>query len=88
MIRFRLKEVMADWEYRSAEKLTLEKLSAGTGIHRVTLSKIANIRGYSTTTSNIDKICNFLGCRVEKLMEHVQDSILPQGDKDRAEEEN
>lgn len=71
MIRFRLKELMANWEYQNGEKLTLEKLADEVAIHRVTLSKIANIRGYSTTTDNIDKVCEFFGCQVGDLMEHV-----------------
>lgn len=77
MIRFRLKELMADYEYRKNKKLTLEMLAEGTGIHRVTLSKIANKKGYSTTTANADAICSFFGCGVGDLMEHVPDEKSP-----------
>lgn len=77
MIRFRLKELMANWEYQNGEKLTLEKLADEVRIHRVTLSKIANIRGYSTTTDNVDKICEFFGCQVGDLMEHVPSPPQP-----------
>jgi putative transcriptional regulator len=77
MIRFRLKELMANWEYQNGEKLTLEKLADEVTIHRVTLSKIANIRGYSTTTDNVDKICEFFGCQVGDLMEHIPDKKSP-----------
>lgn len=71
MIRFRLKERIADWEFKHGKKLTLEELARVTGIHRTTLSKIGNIRGYNTTTDNIDSICKFFECEVQDLMECV-----------------
>ncbi len=71
MIRFRLKERVADWEFKHGKKLTLETLAKETGIHRTTLSKIGNIRGYNTTTDNIDAICLFFQCEVQDLMECV-----------------
>mgnify|MGYP000167994886 FL=1 len=45
MIRFRLKELLANKEYQDGRVITLSEVSAGTGIHRATLSKIANERG-------------------------------------------
>ena len=56
MIRFRLKEVIADKEFELGRRITLSEIAAATGIHRTTLSKIANQRGYNTTTDNIDKL--------------------------------
>jgi len=73
MIRFRLKELIADLEFRTGQRVTLEEISKATGIHRTTLSKIANTRGYNTTTDNVDKICAFFDCKVEQLMERVPD---------------
>lgn len=70
MIRFKLKELVAEYEFQKGKKLTLNQISEGTGIHRVTLSKINNIVGYSTTTDHIDKICEFFGCRIEEVMEY------------------
>ena len=71
MIRFRLKEVIADKEFEQSRRITLSEIAADTKIHRTTLSKIANSRGYNTTTANIDKLCAFFDCPVEKLMERV-----------------
>ena len=79
MIRFRLKELIAEWEFQHGQKLTLEKISSSTGIHRVTLSKIANIRGYSTTTENVEKICRFFDCPIQMLMERVPDENSVKG---------
>ena len=69
MIRFRLKERIADWEFREGRKLTLEELAKSTNIHRTTLSKISNIKGYNTTTDNIDALCQFFKCEASELME-------------------
>lgn len=71
MIRFRLKEVIADKEFEIGRRITLEEIAKETGIHRTTLSKIANQRGYNTTTANIDKLCIFFQCSVDKIVEHV-----------------
>jgi DNA-binding Xre family transcriptional regulator len=73
VIRFRLKELIADREFREGRRLTLEEVASVTGIHRTTLSKITNKRGYNTTTENLDRLCKFSGCRVEQLLEHVPD---------------
>lgn len=73
MIRFRLKEVVADQEFEAGRRITLEEIAQATGIHRTTLSKIANVKGYNTTTDNIDKLCAFFKVPVSKLLEHVPD---------------
>lgn len=71
MIRFRLKEVIADQEFKEGRRITLEEIAKATGIHRTTLSKIANTRGYNTTTENLDKLCEFFRCPISRLVEHV-----------------
>ena len=81
MIRFRLKEVMADREFRIGKRVTFEEISRETGIHRTTLSKIAGHRGYNTTTDNIDLLCTYFDCPVERLMEHVKVGFGSQGEE-------
>ena len=73
MIRFRIKELVAELEFKSGTRMTLEKISEATGIGRPTLSRIAGSRGYNTTTDNIDKLCRFFNCKVGDLMEYVPD---------------
>ncbi|RME58809.1 transcriptional regulator, partial [Candidatus Parcubacteria bacterium] len=29
--------------------------------------------GYNTTTDNLDKLCNYFKCPIEKLVEHIPD---------------
>jgi len=71
VIRFRLKELIADREFRAGRVITLAEISEATGIHRATLSKIANEKGYNSGTDNIDRLCTFFGCSVADVMEHV-----------------
>jgi len=73
MIRFRLKELIADWEFKEGRRITFDELSKATGIHRTTLSRIAGLKGYNTTTDNMDKLCQYFKCPVERVLEHVPD---------------
>ncbi|MCC2638634.1 MAG: hypothetical protein K0Q68_2353 [Moraxellaceae bacterium] len=70
MIRFRLREVMAEKAFRDGKAVTINDVAAATGISRNTLSKIANEKGCSTITSNVDLLCTYFDCRVEDLMYH------------------
>ncbi len=76
MIRFRLKELMMDVEFKAGKRLTLGHIALETGIKQPTLSRISVARGYNTTTDNIDKLCRFFGCKVGDLMEYVPDEEL------------
>jgi len=71
MIRYRLPELIADLEFKEKRRVTLEEVAEATGIHRTTLSKIQRQHGYNTTTDNLDALCGFFGCSIEKLVEHV-----------------
>ncbi|MGQ0696671.1 MAG: helix-turn-helix domain-containing protein [Panacagrimonas sp.] len=71
MIRFRLKELIADREFKEGRIITLAEIALETGIHRATLSKIANARGYNSGTDNIDRLCAYFGCAVSGEMELI-----------------
>jgi len=73
MIRFKIQELIAEKQFKEGTRVTLTELSSVTGINRVTLSKMVNQRGYSTVTGNIDQLCKFFGCKVEDVMEYVED---------------
>ncbi|MGJ8670828.1 MAG: helix-turn-helix domain-containing protein [Oceanococcus sp.] len=72
VIRFRLKELMADKEFREGRVVTLAEIAKETGMHRATLSKIANERGYSTGSDNIDRLCTYFDCEVGDIMEYIK----------------
>jgi putative transcriptional regulator len=73
LIRFRLKELIADLEFRQNRRVTLEEIASATGIHRTTLSKIANQKGYNTTTDVLDKLCAFFSVPLEAIAQVVSD---------------
>ena len=75
MIRFRLKEVIAEKEFHDGRRITFEEVALATGIHRTTLSKLANQRGYNTTTDVLDKLCTFFRVSRSDLVEHIADDI-------------
>lgn len=73
MIRFRLKELIAEKEFRENRVITISEVAKETGIHRATLSKIANERGYNTGTENVARLCRFFDCEVKDVMEYLPD---------------
>jgi len=74
VIRFRLKELIADKEFREDRRITLDEVAHSTGISRPTLSRIANQKGYSTTTDVLDKLCEYFACTLADLAEHVSNT--------------
>jgi len=81
MIRFRLKEFIADLEFRTGKRTTLGSIADATGVKQPTLSRIAGTRGYNTTTDNIDKLCRYFGCQVSDLMEYVPDETVAENER-------
>ena len=73
MIRFRLKELIAEKGFQENRRVTLDEVSKETGIHRTTLSKIANQRGYNTTTEILDKLCIYFGVELQDVAQFVED---------------
>ncbi len=73
MIRYRLKELIADKEFQEDRRITMDEITQATGISRPTLSRIANTKGYSTTTDILDKLCNYFECRLDQLAEYMME---------------
>jgi putative transcriptional regulator len=82
MIRFRLKELLAEKEFQEGRRVTLEEVATATGIHRTTLSKLANQRGYNTTTDILDKLCEFFRVQISDLATHVAEPMLDKNSDD------
>jgi putative transcriptional regulator len=76
MIRFRLGELLADLNFRTGQRIEWQHVAEATGIHRSTLSKMLNTRGYNATTHNLDLLCRFFGCQVGDLVQYVPDEEL------------
>lgn len=77
MIRLRLTELLADECFRRGRRVELLEVAQATGIHRTTLSKMVNVRGYNATLSNIDALCKFFGCGVGDIATYVPDEEVP-----------
>jgi len=71
MIRFRLAELIADAQFKTGRRITMKEISEATGINRMTLSRMANVRGYSTSTDTLDKLCAFFACGVSDVAQYV-----------------
>jgi putative transcriptional regulator len=77
MIRFLPEEGISDLEFREGRRVTLDEVSRAAGIHRTTLSKIADKKGCNCATDNLDKLCEFFGCRIEELAEYLPEQPDP-----------
>lgn len=77
MIRFRLKELIADKAFKENRRITLEEVAKKSGVHRTTLSKIANKVGYGTTTDVLDSLCEYFDCEVGEIAERVREDTNP-----------
>lgn len=73
MLRFKLKERIADLEFRERRRVQIQEIAAETGLNRMTLSKLVNHHGANVQTDVLDRLCTYFGCRVEDLVEHVPD---------------
>ncbi len=76
MLRFRLKELLAEREFQEGRVITMVEVANSTGIHRMTLSKLSNHRGYNPTADVLDRLCTYFNCRIEQLVEHIPDLPL------------
>ena len=73
MIRFHLKELIAEKEFVDGRRITMEEIADATGIHRTTLSLINNRKGYSARTDSVDKLCAYFKVPIEKVITYVPD---------------
>lgn len=73
MIRFRLAELVADKAFRERRVIALSEIAEQTGVHRATLSKIANQPGANVGTDIVDKLCKYFGCQPGDLLTYVED---------------
>lgn len=72
VIRFKLKELIAQKEFEDGKRLMVKEIAEATGINRMTLSKILNQKGYNTTTDKLDKLSEFFDCDIGDLIERVK----------------
>jgi DNA-binding Xre family transcriptional regulator len=71
MLRFKIKEMIGKKEFHEGRRITIGEIAGVAGIHRMTLSKMINQRGYNAGTESLDKLCAYFDCRVEDLVEYI-----------------
>ena len=74
MIRFRLAELTADKAFKERRVIPLSEIAQATGIHRATLSKIANQPGANIGTDLIDRLCRYFKCQPGDLLTYVDEA--------------
>jgi len=75
MIRFRLTELTADMAFRERRVVTLAEIAKATGIHRATLSKMANHPGANIGSDVIDKLCEYFKCQPGDLLTYIEEGL-------------
>lgn len=80
MLRFKLKERIADKEFREGKRISLLEIAEATGIGRITLSRMLN-RGTHVRSDTLDRLCTYFDCRIEELVEHLPDGLGPRSAK-------
>lgn len=71
MLRFKLQERIADFEFRGRRRVTLAEIADATGVSRTTLSKLVNQFDVNVQSTVIDKLCDYFECPIEDLVQHV-----------------
>ena len=77
MLRYKLKELIAEKEFQEARRVTVLEISEATGIARNTLSKMLNQPGASVRSEYLDRLCTYFGCKIEELVEHIPPQRVP-----------
>jgi putative transcriptional regulator len=80
MLRYKLKELIAEKEFRERRRVTVQELAEATGITRNTLSKMLNQHGASVRSENLGRLCAYFHCRIEDLVEYIRDAPVSNGD--------
>lgn len=75
MIRFRIRELMAEKSFNEKRRIIIEDVAVGTGINRATISRMINQFGYNTTTDAIEKLCIYFDCQVGDVAVYVKEDV-------------
>lgn len=73
LIRFRLAELISDKAFNERRIITFAEIAEATGIHRATLSKMANQPGAKIGSEIIDRLCGYFDCQPGDLMVFIKD---------------
>jgi putative transcriptional regulator len=71
LIRFKIKELIAKKEFAEDRRITIADVAKAAGVHRMTISKMINQRGYVTNTDTLNRLCEYFCCGLDDLAEYV-----------------
>lgn len=76
MIYCRLKQLIAQKEFREKRKITYKVIQDETGLSSTTIAKLLNFRGIQRIDgTTLDKLCEFFGVNVGDILLYIPDSI-------------
>jgi putative transcriptional regulator len=76
LIRFKLTELLAAKAFREGRRIEWQEVAEQANIHRTTISRMLNVRGYNASSSNMDALCAYFDCQVGDLAEYVPDEQI------------
>lgn len=79
MIRILFNQQLDEKSFRERRRITLNDVAEETGLSRPTLSRLANVPGYVTSTDTIEKLCRYFGCSPGELLVLIDDEPDGQG---------
>jgi len=68
VIRILFRQHLDNKSFRERRRISLEEVCAQTGLSRPTVSRIANIPGYITSTDTIERLCRYFECTPGELL--------------------
>jgi putative transcriptional regulator len=69
IIRFRLTELIVENAFKDRRVVLLLEVAEATGVHRATLSKVANQPGANIGTDIVDTLCRYFDCQPGDLLQ-------------------
>ncbi|MGQ8367456.1 helix-turn-helix domain-containing protein [Glaciecola sp. 1036] len=73
MLKFKLKELIAQKEFEEKRLVSVAEICSKTGIGRTTLSAILNNKGKNVGVDNVDKLCEFFDCEIQEILEYINE---------------
>lgn len=72
MLKFKIKEAIAEKEFKESRVVKVSEICEATGIGRTTLSAMINNKKNNVGIDNFDKLCEYFCCDISDLVEHIK----------------
>lgn len=73
MIRILFNQLLDEKSFRERRRISIGDVCAETGLSRPTVSRLANVPGYVTSTDTIERLCRYFRCTPGDLLVLVDD---------------